>query len=286
MKNRDVQPVALSTALLTALAMLAFAANSLLCRAALGGARIDAATFTIVRLASGAMVLAFLVMRRNGPGLRAGSWLSALALLAYAAPFSFAYLRVGAGVGALVLFGAVQATMIGVDLHRGRRPQWTEWVGLLLALAGLAWLTIPGAKSPDLTGVMCMAGAGVAWGVYSLRGRGRDPLATTAGNFVRSVVLALPLVAVALEAGEAVHASGVWLAVASGALASGCGYAIWYAALPGLTPTRAGVVQLTVPVLAALGGELWLGEAFTLQLAVAAALVLSGVGLAMTRPRA
>ncbi|HEX5052816.1 MAG TPA: DMT family transporter [Planctomycetota bacterium] len=274
-----------STAGLTSLAMLAFAANSLLCRAALGGARIDAATFTVVRLVSGAVVLSLLVVRRGGPPLRAGNWPSALALLAYAAPFSFAYLRVGTGVGALVLFGAVQATMIGVDLWRGGRPPWTEWAGLALALAGLAWLTVPGATAPDVFGVALMAGAGVAWGVYSLRGRGGDALATTAGNFVRSALLASPLLGAAVWAGDAVHASGLWLAVASGALASGCGYAIWYAALPGLTATRAAVVQLTVPVLAACGGRFWLGEVFTLQLAIATALVLSGVGLAIARRR-
>ena len=280
------------TALFTVLALGGFAANSLLCRAALGeGAwRIDAASFTTLRLVSGALVLAGLLRARGGGG-RPGSWGSALALFAYAAGFSLAYVRIPTGVGALLLFGCVQATMLGVGLFRGERPRPLEWVGLGLALAGLGVLRLPGATAPDPLGAALMAGAGVAWGVYSLRGRGiADPLAATADNFLRAVPLTLGLSVVALGVLGAprVTPGGVGLAVASGALSSGVGYSLWYAALPHLTAMRAAVVQLLVPVVAAAGGVLLLGEVLTARLVGAGVTLLSGVLLvllARQRPR-
>jgi drug/metabolite transporter (DMT)-like permease len=278
------------TAAFTLLALIGFAANSLLCRAALenGAWRIDAASFTSLRLVSGALVL-WLLLRVRGGGERRGSWGSALALFAYAAGFSLAYVRIPAGVGALILFGCVQATMLGVGLFRGERPRPLEWVGLAMALGGLVALRLPGATAPDPLGATLMAGAGVAWGVYSLRGRGNaDPLAATADNFLRSVPMALGLSALALLALEAPRATpvGMGLAVASGALASGVGYSLWYAALPHLTAMRAAVVQLAVPVVAAAGGVLLLGEALTWRLVGAGSALLCGVLLALgARPR-
>ncbi|MFL5357116.1 DMT family transporter [Archangium sp.] len=277
----------MKTAALTVLALLGFAANSLLCRAALGdGAwRIDAASFTTLRLVSGALVLGLLLRARGGGGgVRRGSWGSAVALFAYAAGFSLAYVRISAGVGAVLLFGCVQATMLGVGLFRGERPRVLEWVGLAMALGGLIVLRLPGATAPDPLGATLMAGAGVAWGVYSLRGRGNaDPLAATAGNFLRSVPLTLGLSALALLTLGRPHAtpSGVGLAVASGALASGVGYSLWYAALPHLTAMRAAVVQLSVPVVAALGGVLLLGESLTARLVGAGSALVGGVLLTL-----
>jgi drug/metabolite transporter (DMT)-like permease len=275
------------TALLTVLALVGFAANSLLCRAALAGgdARlIDAVSFTGVRLVSGALVLA-LLLRARGGRQTGGSWSSALALFAYAAGFSLAYVRISTGVGALVLFGCVQATMLGTGLVRGERPKAREAVGLLLALGGLVGLTAPGVTAPDPVGVMLMGAAGVAWGVYSLRGReSRDPLAATADNFLRSVPLMGVLWVMGMLGQHVPHATGqgVALAVASGALASGVGYSLWYAALPHLAATRAAIVQLSVPVLAAVGGVLLLGEGVTLRLALAGTALLAGVLLALS----
>jgi drug/metabolite transporter (DMT)-like permease len=273
------------TAVFTVLALTGFAANSLLCRAALagGGRLIDAASFTSVRLVSGAIMLG-LLLRLRGARYQGGSWGSALALFAYAAGFSLAYVRISAGVGALLLFGCVQATMLGIGLVRGERPRPLEWVGLLLALGGLVALTAPGATAPDFVGAALMAGAGVAWGVYSLRGRGStNPLAATAQNFLLSVPLALALSAVSTGVQGAPHATaqGLVLAVASGALTSGVGYSLWYAALPHLTATRAAIVQLSVPVLAATGGVMLLGEHVTLRLLGAGAALLCGVLLAL-----
>ncbi|MDY7227802.1 DMT family transporter [Hyalangium rubrum] len=273
------------TALLTVLALGGFAANSLLCRAALagGGRLIDAASFTSVRLLSGALVLGVLLRLRAGR-YQGGSWGSALALFTYAAGFSLAYVRIPAGVGALLLFGCVQTTMLGTGLVRGERPKPLEWAGLLLALGGLMGLTAPGATAPDFTGAALMAGAGVAWGVYSLRGRGSThPLAATAHNFLLSVPMALVLsgVSAGMQGTPHIMMRGAVLAVASGALASGVGYSLWYAALPHLTATRAAIVQLSVPVLAATGGVLLLGEQLTPRLLGAGTALLCGVLLAL-----
>ena len=267
---------------LTALAMLAFAGNSLLCRAAFHGTgRIDAASFTGLRVAAGALVL-WLIVRvrsRGGASEPAGSWTSAFALFAYAATFSFAYVSLSAATGALLLFGAVQATMIGVGLARGERLRALQVAGLACALGGLIGLLLPGLSAPPLQGSLLMLAAGVAWGIYSLRGKGSgDPLRVTAGNFMRAVPFALVLSAATLP-WAALDGAGIGLAIASGALASGLGYAIWYTALPALKTTSAATVQLSVPVIAALGGIALLGETPTLRLLVAAIAILGGIAL-------
>jgi drug/metabolite transporter (DMT)-like permease len=280
----------LRTAALTAATLLCFAANSLLCRAALGPGTIDAASFTGIRLLSGAVVLAVIVRAAGGRGhgLEHGSWQSAGALFAYAVAFSFAYLRIGAGVGALVLFGAVQATMLGWAMATGERPRLAEWLGLALALGGLAALTLPGAHAPDPIGLALMAAAGVFWGIYSLRGRGAPrPLAATAANFALSLPMGLVLVALVLITTGHGHVSqrGALLAVASGALASGVGYSIWYAALRGLTATRAAIVQLAVPVIAAGAAIGLLGETLSPRLVGSGCAILVGVGIALVGRR-
>jgi drug/metabolite transporter (DMT)-like permease len=272
------------TLLFTAVAMLAFAGNSLLCRLALKHTAIDPATFTTIRLLSGAIALWLIVQLRRDPAATGrGSWGSALALVAYAACFSFAYVELPAAAGALLLFGAVQATMIGTGLWRGERLGPLEWVGLAIALAGLAGLLLPGLSAPPWGGSLLMLAAGVAWGVYSLRGRGAgDPTRVTAGNFLLALPFALLLSA--LMAREAVaDPAGIAYAVASGALASGVGYAVWYTALRGLNATRASVVQLSVPAITALGGALFIGEAITARLVLASAAILGGVALVIVQ---
>lgn len=271
-------------ALLTAAALVAFAGNSLLCRLALAGREIDAASFTAIRIASGAIVLAVLAMPRGGGALRAGQWGSAAALFGYAAPFSYAYLELGAGIGALILFGAVQTTMLGVAIARGERPRPLVWLGLAVALGGLVALAAPGTTAPDPLAAALMAGAGIAWGVYSLRGRAGtgDPLVATAGNFLRAAPFAVVLVVAASAFARLdVSPRGAGFALASGALASGLGYSLWYAALRGLAATEAAVLQLLVPVLAAAGGVVLLGESVSVRLALAAAAILGGVALAI-----
>lgn len=278
-------PGDLRTAALTTLALIAFASNSLLCRAALRPGLVDAASFTSVRVAAGALALALLARAVAGAERRAegGSWPAALALFAYAAAFSYAYLRLDAGTGALILFGAVQATMNGWAIARGHSPSLREWIGLTLSLSGLVVLTAPGMTAPDPLGAGLMALAGAAWGFYSLLGRGAlDPIAANAGSFLRAAPLALLWSAASLPAAHATP-RGVALAAFSGAATSGIGYAVWYGALRGLAPTRAAVVQLAVPVLAALGGVLLLGERVTPRLVVAGTLVLGGIAFALRR---
>ncbi|MEL6443577.1 MAG: DMT family transporter [Bacteroidota bacterium] len=271
--------------LYTSLAMLAFAGNSLLCREALAGGSIDAASFTIVRLVSGAVTLAVLVMARQRTASLGGTWRSALALFVYAAGFSFAYLSLTAATGALLLFGAVQATMIGYGFWTGERFTARQTVGAVLALCGLVGLLLPGFQAPPLLGAVLMLAAGVAWGVYSLRGRGSgDPTQETTGNFVRAVPLAVVL-SVVFWQDAAVGPVGLALAVASGALASGMGYAVWYAVVPHLTAGTAATVQLTVPILAAVGGVALLGEAITVRLLVTSVAILGGVGLFLAGKR-
>jgi drug/metabolite transporter (DMT)-like permease len=271
------------TALLTTLALIAFAGNSLLCRMALKHTAIDAASFTSVRLASGALVLGLLVMlgQRRTPWA-AGDWPSALALFVYAAGFSFAYVSLSAATGALLLFGVVQTTMIGWGLWRGERLQALQWLGLATASAGLVWLLLPGLATPSLAAGLLMGAAGLAWAVYTLRGRsaGGDPTAVTAGNFIRATPLALVVSMLAPMAGAGtprIDTAGLLLALASGALASGAGYAVWYTALRGLTATRAAILQLSVPALAAAGGVALLGEPLTSGLLLASLAVLGGV---------
>lgn len=272
-------------ALFTALAMIAFAGNSLLCRLALAHTGIDAASFTSIRLLSGALVLWLIVSCQRKPVSGAGSWASALALFAYAACFSFAYVSLTAATGALLLFGAVQTTMIGVGLWRGERLRARQWAGLLLAVAGLLGLLLPGLSAPPLPAAALMLAAGLAWGVYSLRGRGAsDPTLVTAGNFLRAVPFAVALSA-ALFARHSLDSAGIVFAIASGALASGVGYAVWYTALRGLNATTAATVQLSVPVIAAFGGIAFLGEALTLRLLVASVAILGGIALITLAPR-
>lgn len=268
--------------------MLAFAGNSLLCRLALKSASIDAASFTSVRLLSGALVLALLVRWRTGAFSRSGDWWSAAALFAYAAAFSWAYLQLTAATGALLLFGAVQVTMVAWGLARGERLQRLQWAGLLAACAGLVIMLLPGLAAPPLLGSVLMLGAGAAWGVYSLRGRGRgDATAVTAGNFWRASVLALllGLLAQFMSASGHVESSGLLLAVASGAVASGLGYAIWYTALRGLSPASAASIQLTVPALAAMGAVVFLGESVTPRLVLTSVVILGGVALVIAGKR-
>jgi len=264
--------------------MLAFAANSLLCRVALKQTGIDAASFTLVRIVSGALALWLIVRVRDGRPVAAGSWPSALALFVYAAAFSFAYVSLTAATGALLLFGAVQTTMIGVGLYRGERLRARQTAGLAAALAGLLGLLLPGLSAPPWPGSLLMLAAGAAWGVYSLRAKGSgDPLRATAGNFLRAVVFAAALSFV-MRSGMAADAAGIGWAIASGALASGLGYAIWYTALGGLSVTSAASVQLSVPVIAALGGIVLLGEPLTLRLVIASSAILGGIALVIARP--
>lgn len=266
--------------LLTSIAMIAFAGNSLLCRAALRDTGIDAASFTSVRLVAGALMLwLILALRGNRRPLAAGSWPSALALFGYAAAFSFAYGGLSAAMGALLLFGAVQATMIGIGIWRGNRPGAIQWAGFVVAFAGLIGLLLPGLSAPPVASALLMIVAGIAWGVYSLRAKGAgEPTAVTTGNFIRSVPLALALSLVMLSQVQ-VDAPGLIYAVASGAVTSGMGYAIWYMALPLLQATSAATVQLSVPVIAAVGGVLLLGEPLTLRLVVAGVAILGGIAI-------
>ena len=264
---------------LTLLAMLAFAGNSLLCRAALKHTSIDAASFTVIRLISGAVMLWLVVRIRHGVNTSPSNWLSAIALFIYAAGFSFAYMSLPAGSGALLLFGAVQATMIGHGIWSGERLNKPQLVGLMLAFGGLVGLLLPGLSAPPLYGSILMLGAGVAWGVYSLRGKGAgDPIKVTAGNFLRAVPIAIALSLLMVNS-ISVDYAGFWYAVSSGALASGIGYAIWYTVLPALKATNAATVQLSVPVIAALGGIVFLGEHITLRLVLASVATLGGIAL-------
>lgn len=272
----------LLTVALAALTLVAFAANSVLCRLALGGGAIDAASFTTIRVASGAAMLLLVsrLTRTRGSGL-GGNWGSAVVLFLYALPFAFAYTTLSTGTGALILFGCVQATMMIAALRAGERPTLLEWAGLAAAIAGLVYLVSPGLSAPDPPGAALMGIAGVSWGLYSLRGRGSsDPVGTTTGNFLR----ATPLVALAgasLWPASVVSWRGATLALVSGAVTSGLGYVIWYRTLRRITATRAAIVQLPVPLLTAIGGVIVLSESVSTRLVVAAVLILGGVGLAI-----
>ncbi len=271
---------------LTSLAMLAFAGNALLCRLALAHTDIDAASFTTIRLISGAITLWLIVRASRGANVGKGSWLSAIALFAYAASFSFAYQSLSAATGALLLFGAVQATMIGYGIWSGERLRKLQLAGLVLALAGLVALLLPGLSAPPLLGSILMLSAGVAWGVYSLRGRGAgDPTRVTGENFLRAVPMAVGL-SVLLHRDATLDSLGATYALLSGALASGIGYAIWYTALPSLRASSAATVQLSVPVIAAVGGIVLLGEPLTLRFALKSMAILGGIALFVWQKRA
>ena len=271
--------------ILTVITMIAFAGNSLLCRIALKHTGIDAASFTSIRLTSGAVMLWLMVRLFRAAQAGRGNWLSASALFAYAAGFSFAYVSLPASAGALLLFGAVQATMISYGVWKGERLRGLQLVGLVLAFGGLVGLLLPGLTAPPLAGSILMLGAGVAWGIYSLRGKGSgDPTRVTAGNFLRAVPFAAALSLVTSN-GVTLDSAGIGYAVASGALASGLGYTIWYSVLPALKATNAATVQLSVPVIAALGGILFLGETVTFRLVLASIAILGGIALVIRRVR-
>ncbi|EGV19943.1 DMT family transporter [Thiocapsa marina] len=265
--------------LLTAFAMIPLAANSWLCRAALRDTAIDAASFTSIRLISGALMLWLLVWLTGKARAGAGNWPSAFALFGYAALFSFAYLSLTAATGALLLFGAVQVTMIGLGLRGGERLDSVQIGGVALAFGGLVGLLMPGLSAPPLGGALMMIGAGMAWGVYSVRGKGAgDPIRVTAGNFLLAVPVTA-LLSLFTLANVSVDALGAGYAVASGALTSALGYALWYRVLPMLRSTSAATVQLSVPVIVAIGGVALLGEPITLRLVLASAAVLGGIAL-------
>ncbi len=264
---------------LTVLTMIAFAGNSLLCRVALKHTSIDAASFTAIRLISGAIVLWIMARLFRASHAGKGNWLSGLSLFAYAACFSFAYVSLPAGTGALLLFGAVQATMIGHGIWAGEHLRGLQVIGVALALAGLVGLLLPGLSAPPLVGATLMLAAGVAWGIYSLRGRGLgDPTKVTTGNFLFSVPFAVALSIVSIDDAK-LDSLGVGYAVASGAVASGIGYAIWYSVLPSLKAASAATIQLSVPVIAAFGGIVFLGESMTVRLALASIAILGGIAL-------
>ncbi|MBH9345962.1 EamA family transporter [Pseudomonas aeruginosa] len=267
------------TLLLTILAMLAFAGNSLLCRAALKDTAIDAVSFTALRLVSGALMLLLLLRLRRAPAGARGGWRGAAALFVYAAAFSYAYVQLDAGTGALLLFGAVQVSLLLAGLLRGERPGTQALAGFLLALGGLLYLLLPGASAPPLGGALLMLLSGLAGGLYTLLGRGGgDPLAVSAGNFLRAIAFAALLLLV-FHGQLRLDGPGLLYALLSGALASGLGYAVWYSALPGLTALQGASVQLSVPVLAALCGALLLGEPLGPRLPPATLAVLGGIAL-------
>lgn len=279
---------------LTLLAMVAFAGNSLLCRLALKHTTIDAASFTAVRLISASVTLCLLAGGLRGSWRGGGNWPSAFALFAYAAGFSFAYISLPAATGALLLFGAVQATMIGYGVWAGERLRPLQMAGLVFALSGLVALVLPGLAAPPPGSALLMVGAGVAWGVYSLRGKtspsgtgspgAGSPIAVTAGNFLRTVPLTLGLSL--LTAGSvSLDGTGIWYGVMSGALTSGVGYAIWYRVLPALKGASAATVQLSVPVIAAAGGVVFIGEPVSLRLVLASIVILAGIALVILNKR-
>jgi len=276
------------TALLTVFAMLAFASNSLLCRVALRDTTIDAATFTSIRLASGALLLAILLRARGRRPMAAGSWPMAVMLFAYAVCFSFAYRDLSAATGALLLFGAVQLTMTGYGLFSGERLKGLRLVGVLVAVAGLVWLLLPGLSAPPPVAAGLMLAAGLAWGIYSLLGRSAgDPTAATGGNFIRAVpfaaVISLAAASQASSAAVGADPMGLFYAVVSGAVTSGLGYVLWYAALPALSATSAATIQLCVPAIAALGGVVLLAEPITARLLLASMAILGGIALTIRK---
>lgn len=271
----------------TSIAMLAFAGNSVICRLALSGGFMDPGSFTNIRIAAGAVtLLVILKLRQGNTEIRKhGSWQSAALLFAYAVFFSYAYVDLQTGTGALILFGFVQATMISMALRSGERPRTAEWIGWALAGAGFVWLLLPGVNAPTTLGTVLMALAGISWGLYSVRGKSEsDPLASTAANFSRALIPTFILAVVIFFATHATQPSGygIALAVLSGGLTSGIGYVIWYAAIRYLTSMQAALVQLAVPAIAAFGGVLLVSEPLTTRLMLAGALVIGGISIALT----
>lgn len=283
---------------LTALALIAFAANSILARAALTETAIDPVTFTAIRIVSGALVLWLVVRTRQPAAPGRGSWASALALFGYAIAFSLAYVSLTAATGALLLFGAVQVTMVGWNLAGGNRLAPRQWAGFALALAGLVWLLLPGLAAPPIIPALLMIGAGAAWGIYTLRAKGAgDPIRATASNFLLAsipalVVALIAAIIVTIKAPMAfvseasIDPPGIMLAVASGALASGLGYVVWYAALKQIRTTSAAVAQLGVPVITAIAGVILLAEPLSLRLVLAGLAILGGIALVVVKRKA
>ncbi len=269
----------IKTIIFTAIALVAFAANSVLCRLALGEKTIDAFNFTIIRLLSGAIILSVILQfngKKNNSSTK-GSWFATIMLFLYAAPFSFAYISLDTGTGALILFGAVQITMILLSLTSGNKLHVTEWIGVTIAFFGFVYLVLPGVSTPSVTGFFLMTMAGVAWGIYTLKGRSSlNPLADTTHNFVRTIPLVIILAVITYQNAH-ISSKGILLAILSGGLASGIGYTIWYMALGGLSVTQAAVVQLSVPVIAALGGVIFVSEKISLRLTFSALLILGGI---------
>jgi drug/metabolite transporter (DMT)-like permease len=268
----------IKTLVFTLLALVAFAANSILCRMALGGNNIDASSFTTIRLLAGAIVLMAILKANNKKSSSSkGNWLSGAMLFVYAITFSFAYMTLSTGTGALILFGSVQITMIFLSLISGNRLHISEWTGVSIAFAGFVYLVLPGVSSPSVVGFILMTMAGIAWGIYTLKGRGSgNPLADTAYNFLRTMPLVIILTLITVHNAH-YTLEGVLLAVLSGAIASGMGYTIWYIALGGLSATQAAVVQLSVPVIAALGGVIFVSEPITLRLTLSGITILGGI---------
>lgn len=296
--------------LLTITALCAFAANSVLCRLALGENTIDPASFTVVRLISGALALGIIVMLRsnasanstmetaskqpfNQPqkptGTQTGlarTWLAPIMLFTYAISFSFAYVSLDTATGALILFATVQFSMLGINLLNGTKLRAIEWLGAMVSLSGFALLMLPGATQPSLFGFILMVISGIAWAIYTLEGkRSFQPVRNTAVNFWRSVPFAVALlIAALLYLPITLSTQGIILAVASGVVASALGYTIWYSALRHLTVTLAALSQLTVPLIAAIGGLLWVGETLTSNLILSGSLILGGIFLVIIRP--
>jgi drug/metabolite transporter (DMT)-like permease len=265
--------------ILTILALIALAANSVLCRMALGEDRIDASSFTVIRLLSGVLVLLAIVKitnRKKSLSSR-GSWFASMMLFLYAISFSFAYMTLDTGTGAFILFGAVQITMISISFFSGNRLHLSEWIGVSIAFMGFVYLVLPGITAPSAIGFILMSVAGIAWGIYTLKGRGSDaPLLDTSSNFLRTVPFVIVLSITAVNTAQ-YSIEGILLAVLSGGIASGIGYTIWYSALGGLSTTQAAVVQLSVPMIAALGGVIFLSETLTQRLTVSALMILGGI---------
>jgi len=266
------------TSFYTSFALIAFAVNSVLCRLALGEESIDAASFTVIRLISGAITLA-LILKMSGPGndsTSKGNWVAALMLFLYAITFSLAYISLDTATGALILFPAVQISLVFIALRAGNRLHSTEWLGIFIALAGLVYLMLPNVTTPSLAGFILMIIAGISWSIYTIKGKGsQNPLADTAHNFSRTIPLVAARALITIPYVD-LSIKGVILAVLSGAVASGIGYAIWYTALGGLSAVQAGVVQLFVPAIAAAGGVVFMSEVITLRLIVSAMMILGG----------
>jgi drug/metabolite transporter (DMT)-like permease len=263
----------------TCLALIAFAANSVLCRMALGEKTIDASGFTILRLLSGAIVLFIILKFKNkkNNNKSKGSWMASIMLFLYAITFSFAYLTLDTGTGALILFGSVQTTMILLSLISGDRLHITEWAGVTIAFLGFVYLILPAVTTPSVIGFLLMSVAGMAWGIYTLKGRSSEsPMMDTAYNFIRSIPFIIILAILTIQ-NTHYTSEGILLAVLSGGLASSIGYVIWYKALGGLSAVQAAVVQLLVPAIAAFGGVIFISEIITLRLALSALMILGGI---------